>query len=87
MERPEIAFTAVFLKGNHDYVGFIEELPNVNCHARSLDEARSSLRRLMEVVFDEERRNASELTAGKEVVRESITVPVSTYARERPNVD
>src|ERR671915_108554 len=59
MERPEIALTAVFMRDREGYVGFIEELPNVNCHARSLDEARSSLRRMVAVVFEEERRNSA----------------------------
>ena len=80
MERPEIALTAVFMRGHEGYVGFIEELPNVNCHAHSLDEARSSLRSLVAVVFEEERRNSSELTAGKELVREPLTVPLQTGA-------
>ena len=64
------------MRGREGYVGFIEELPNVNCHAHSLDEARSSLRSMVAVVFEEERRNSSELTTGKELVRESFTVPV-----------
>ena len=76
MERPEIALTAVFMRGREGYVGFIEELPNVNCHAHSLDEARSSLRSMVAVVFEEERRNSSELSAGRDLVRESFTVPV-----------
>ena len=76
MERPEIALTAVFMRGREGYVGFIEELPNVNCHAHSLDEARSSLRSMVAVVFEEEQGNSSELTAGRDLVRESLTVPV-----------
>ena len=76
MERPEIALTAVFMRDREGYVGFIEELPNVNCHAHSLDEARSSLRSMVAVVFEEERRNSSELSAGRDLVRESFTVPV-----------
>ena len=30
MEQGKIAFTAVYLKATHGYVGFIEELPGVN---------------------------------------------------------
>ena len=51
------------MRGREGYVGFIEELPNVNCHAHSLDEARSSLRSMVAVLFEE-------------LVRESFTVPV-----------
>ena len=30
MDRATIAFTAVYLKAAHGYVGFVEELPGVN---------------------------------------------------------
>jgi predicted RNase H-like HicB family nuclease len=71
-----VTFTAVFLKAKHGYVGFIEELPLVNSHGRTIDEARRTLQELAALVFDEERRNAHELTAGKEVVRESMVIPL-----------
>jgi predicted RNase H-like HicB family nuclease len=76
MEQGQIAFTAVYLKANNGYVGFIEELPGVNSHGRTLDEARDTLRKLAAVVFDEERREAEELIAGKDVVRENFVVPL-----------
>ena len=63
-------------KSNHGYIGFIEELPGVNSHGRTLDEARETLQKLAAVVFDEERREAEELIAGKDVVRESFFVPI-----------
>ena len=77
MTQARMAFTAVFLKASHGYIGFVEELPNVNSHGRTLEEARQLLRRLMEVVFDEERRNSREMTGGMEVLRESLLVPIS----------
>ena len=61
MEHGRIALTAVFLKSNHGYVGFIEELPGVNSHGRTIEEAR---------------REAEELIAGKEVVREAFVFPI-----------
>jgi len=76
MEQGRLAFTAVYLKSNHGYIGFIEELPGVNSHGRTLDEARETLQRLAAVVFDEERREAEELIAGKDVVRENFLVPI-----------
>ena len=76
MEQGRIALTAVFLKSNHGYVGFIEELPGVNSHGRTIEEARETLRKLAGVVFDEERREAEELIAGKEVVREAFVFPI-----------
>ncbi|HZO00111.1 MAG TPA: type II toxin-antitoxin system HicB family antitoxin [Burkholderiales bacterium] len=71
-----LAFTAVYLKSSHGYVGFIEELPGVNSHGRTLHEARETLQKLAAVVFDEERRQSQELMAGKDVVRESFIVPI-----------
>jgi predicted RNase H-like HicB family nuclease len=76
MEQGKLAFTAVYLKSSHGYVGFIEELPGVHSHGRTLPEARATLRKLAEVVFDEERREAEELIAGKDVVRESFYLPI-----------
>ena len=76
MNLKSLAFTAVYLQSPHGYVGFIEELPGVNSHGRTLGEARETLRQLAAVVFDEERREARELLAGKDVVRESFHVPL-----------
>jgi predicted RNase H-like HicB family nuclease len=81
MERGKMAFTAVYLKSNHGYVGFIEELPGVSSHGRTLDEARATLQKLAVVIFDEERRSAEEMLAGKEVVRESFAVPLPRAAQ------
>jgi predicted RNase H-like HicB family nuclease len=76
MEQGTLAFTAIYLRSNHGYVGFIEELPGVNSHGRTLHEARETLQKLAAVVFDEERRGAEELIAGKDVVRESFLVQI-----------
>jgi len=70
-----MAFTAVFMRMNHGYVGFIEELPLVNSHGRTIAEARQMLVQLARVAFDEERRSSQELTAGKDVVREAFVIP------------
>ena len=48
-------------------------LPALNM---TLDEARETLQKLAAVVFDEERREAEELIAGKDVVRENFVVPI-----------
>src|SRR4029079_2812325 len=80
MEQGRLAFTAVYLKSNHGYIGFIEELPGVNSHGRTLDEARETLQKLPAGVCDEERREAEELIAGKDVVRESFFVPIPRAA-------
>jgi len=72
MEHARIAFTAVYLKAPHGYFGFVEELPGINSHGRTIDEARSNLQRQAEIVFHEERAQAEELIAGKDVVREEF---------------
>jgi predicted RNase H-like HicB family nuclease len=76
MEQGKLAFTAVYLKAAHGYIGFIEELPGVNSHGRTIEEARATLQKLAAVVFDEERRGAEEMIAGKDVVRESFFVAI-----------
>ena len=76
MDQPELAFTAVFLKGKHGYTGFVEELPGVNSQGQTIEEARANLQRLAAVVFNEERIQSEELLEGKEVVRERFRVLV-----------
>ena len=76
MEQGKLAFTAVYLKATHGYIGFIEELPGVNSHGRTIEEARATLQKIAAVVFDEERRGAEEMIAGKDVVRESFFVAI-----------
>lgn len=83
MEQGKLAFTAVYFKASSGYVGFIEELPGVNSHGRTLDEARATLQRLAAVVFDEERRGAEALIAGKEVVRESFMMLIPQPSAHR----
>jgi len=70
-----MAFTAVFMRMKDGYVGFIEELPLVNSHGRTIDEARQMLVQLARLAFDEERRSSQELIAGKDVVREAFVIP------------
>ena len=74
MAQPRMAFTAVYFKDPQGYVGFVEELPAVNSHGRTIDEARANLQRLAAVVFEAERAQSAELLAGREVVREEFRV-------------
>jgi len=75
MDQPVICFTAVYLKSKHGYVGFVEELPGVNSHGQTIEEARENLRRLAVVVFDEERAQSAELLKGRDVLREQFSIP------------
>jgi len=72
-----IAFTAVFLKAKHGYVGFIDERPLVNAHGTTIEEARQTLVKVAAVAFDEERRVSRGLTAGREVLREAFVIPAA----------
>ena len=83
MEQAKLAFTAVYFKESSGYVGFIEELPDVNSYGDTLEEAREALLEFVAVVFDEERRSAEELIAGKEVVRESLMMLIPLPAAHR----
>ena len=76
MNQPEVSLTAVFLKGEHGYTGFVEELPGVNSQGQTIEEARDNLQRQAVVVFDAERAQAEELLEGKDVVREEFRVSV-----------
>ncbi len=80
MNHPVISFTAVYLKAPHGYVGFIEELPGVNSHGHTIEEARINLQSLATVIFDLERAQAKELLEGKDVVREGFSVAVAPVA-------
>lgn len=76
MDQPEIAFTAVYLKSEHGYVGFVEELPGVNAQGQTIEEARKNLQFQAVLVFDEERALSQELLVGKDVVREQFRISV-----------
>ena len=76
MEETKLMFTAVYLRAGQGYIGFIEERPGVNSSGRTIEDTRRTLQELAAVVFDEERRGAEELIAGKEVVREAFVMSV-----------
>jgi predicted RNase H-like HicB family nuclease len=76
LDEGRLAFTAVYLKGKHGYVGYIEEIPGIVSQAPTLEEARDILARLVSIAFDEERRSARELTAGLDVLREPFYISI-----------
>ena len=81
MKPGRLEFTALFLKSNQGYTGFIAELPGISAHGRTIEEAREALRQMTLVIFDEERRGAEEMLRGKSVVRESFVVQESAQPR------
>lgn len=72
MDEISKAFTAVFLELNGEYIAFIEELPAMNAHGRTLSEAHKPLYELTAEVFDEERRNVDQMLRGKAVPRHRL---------------
>jgi predicted RNase H-like HicB family nuclease len=79
---PAIALTAVFFRSGEGYVAFVEELPGVNAYGRTLPEARETLARVAAVAFDEQRRGAEEFIAGKDYLREPLTIACQTRTGE-----
>jgi predicted RNase H-like HicB family nuclease len=75
MEQGSLAFTAVYLKAKHGYIGFIEELPGVNSHGSTIEEARETLRGLAALIFDEQGRG-EQMVTGENVMREPLLVAV-----------
>ena len=75
MENGRIALTAVYLKLDAEYFGFIEELPAMNSRGRSLDEARAALQSLAaESVRGRAAHGRRDASAGG-VVREAFFLP------------
>lgn len=72
-----VTLTAIFLKNEDGYVGFVVELPGFNAHGRTLEEARANLKRLTVIVFDEERSRTESMLEGKDAVRERFAVPAT----------
>ncbi len=70
-------FTAVYMKVPEGYVGFVEELPGANTQGATIEEARENLREAVELVLEANRVLADEALAGREVIREPITLPAA----------
>lgn len=72
-----MSFTAVFLKVQEGYVGFVEELPGANTQGKTLSEVRRNLREAVCLVMEANRSLAEQQIADKRVIREKIEVPLS----------
>ena len=67
-----MALTAVYLKLEAEYFGFIEELPRMNSRGRTLHDARAALQELAAEVFAEERCTVAEAHPASSMVREAF---------------
>ncbi|MBE9197496.1 MULTISPECIES: type II toxin-antitoxin system HicB family antitoxin [unclassified Nodularia (in: cyanobacteria)] len=72
----ENSFTAVFEQINEWYIGYVQELPGANVQERTLEEARESLREVIELILISNRELAEQELTGKNVIREQITVRI-----------
>jgi len=72
-----MSFTAVFLKVQEGYVGFVEELPGANSQGKTLAEVRKNLHEAVQLVLAANRSLAEKEIADKRVIREKIEVSLS----------
>ena len=66
-------FTAVIKKEDYWWIGWIEEVPGVNCQERSLEELRETLRLTLQEALEFNRQEAL-AAAGAEFREETIAV-------------
>jgi predicted RNase H-like HicB family nuclease len=71
-----MAFTAVYLKSKHGYVGFIEEVPSITSQGSTIEQARLALGQLARYAFEQARRESGEMLGDREVVREPLSICV-----------
>ena len=87
-EDGRIALTAVYLRLDAEYFGFIEELPKMNSRGRTLHDARAALQELAAEVFAEERRSVDAAHPAASMVREAFCLPApraSSFERPSPS--
>lgn len=76
MKVMENRYTGVFEHVGAWWVGHVEELPGCNVQERSLDEARESLKEVIQLIVQSNRELARREAEGHDVVREALAVPV-----------
>lgn len=67
-------FTAVFVQEGDWWVAYVEELPGANTQGATLEEARENLKDAVEGILELNRELAEQELAGKQVIREPLTV-------------
>ncbi|MDQ2807804.1 MAG: type II toxin-antitoxin system HicB family antitoxin [Chloroflexota bacterium] len=69
-------FTAVFEQTENWWIAYVEELPGANTQGATLEEARENLREAVQLIVEANRELARNVTAGKSVIREALSVAV-----------
>jgi len=71
----ENRYTAVFEQVEGWWIGYIEELLGCNVQERTLEEARESLKEVIQLIVQANRDLARRESEGHHVVRELVAVP------------
>jgi predicted RNase H-like HicB family nuclease len=70
-----MSLTAVYVKVDDSYIGFVEEIPGANTQGATLEEVRENLQEAIELVLEANRTLAEESLEGREAIREPIALP------------
>ncbi|HEY52436.1 MAG TPA: type II toxin-antitoxin system HicB family antitoxin [Caldilineae bacterium] len=70
-------FTAVYEQIDDWWIAYVEELPGANTQGRTLAEAKENLIEAVQLVIAANKEIARRQSAGRNVVREAIMVPVA----------
>jgi predicted RNase H-like HicB family nuclease len=66
--------TAVYVKVEEGYIGFVEEIPGVNTQGKTLEETRANLQEAAGLVLRANRALAEESLLGQHAIREPFVV-------------
>lgn len=72
----ETRYTGVFEQVDGWWIGYVEELPGCNVQERTLEEARESLKEVIQLIVQANRDLARHESKGHDVIREPVAVPV-----------
>jgi predicted RNase H-like HicB family nuclease len=71
-----LTLTKVFQKVPEGYIAFVEELPDANTQAKTLNQSRSNLEEAIQLVLEANRFLAEEQLQEQNIIRESIVYKV-----------
>jgi predicted RNase H-like HicB family nuclease len=72
----ENRYTGVFEQVEGWWIGHAEELPGCNVQERTLEEARASLKEVIQLIVQANRDLARRESEGHDVIREAVAVSV-----------
>lgn len=72
----ENRYTGVFEQVDGWWIGYVEEIPGCNVQERTLEEARESLKEVIQLIVQANRDLARRESEGHDVIREPVAVPV-----------